>query len=142
MDELLKMIDRITSVNDARAVWMHAGARFETLSMIEKMGASVDKLRDEIRLEVVYDLQNSGKLQQPKAATMAQLLAGVTAPAWVDPAGDVSLMYSPGDVVTHGGNVYSSTFKGLNSATPGADLEKWALLANPGENVVEVEIGE
>lgn len=71
--------------------------------------------------DLVAELQESGKLEKPEAATVGEATeAPDKVPAWQNPLTDHAKMYHSGAVVTHNGKIWQSTHTGLNHWEPGA----------------------
>ena len=76
---------------------------------------------EQAQAELVSELQEAGKLDKPKAVTIAEAVeAPDTVPAWENPLTDHSKMYGQTNVITHNGRFWESTHAGLNSWEPGA----------------------
>lgn len=80
-----------------------------------------DKLREEAgqaaEAELVDQLVKDGKLAGNGAPTEDELEG--PAPEWVNPLDDHSMMYRPGQIVTHNGKTWVSRHPGLNHWEPG-----------------------
>lgn len=76
---------------------------------------------EQAQAELVSELQEAGKLDKPKAVTIAEAVeAPDKVPAWENPLTDHSKMYGQTNVITHNGRFWESTHAGLNSWEPGA----------------------
>lgn len=82
--------------------------------------------------EMIRDLINQGVLSGPEAITEDEL-SSKEVPKWVDPAGVRDKMYLEGAVVSYEGQVYKSTYQGLNSWEPADDGEVWTVITKKEE---------
>lgn len=87
---------------------------------VEKPRRDASPAVEQAQAEVVKELQDSGKLTPPPAATEAQATEAGRAPDWQDPGTDHAAMYHEGDVVAHAGHLWVSRHPYLNSWEPGA----------------------
>lgn len=78
--------------------------------------------RERAMAEAIAALRQTGEIEGPKAATITDTegpdLGDV--PYWVNPEGKRSRMYSNGDVVRVGDEIFQSEYQGLNGWEPGA----------------------
>ena len=84
---------------------------------------------DQAVTEVITGLQDAGKITPPPAGTDTD-----TAQPWQDPGTDHTLMYRPGDTVTHHGKTWLSRHPYLNHwepGTPGVDGRIWLDVTPP-----------
>ena len=92
---------------------------------------------DQAVTEVITGLQDAGKITPPPAGTDTD-----TAQPWQDPGTDHTLMYRPGDTVTHHGKTWLSRHPYLNHwepGTPGVDGRIWLDVTPPP---IDEETGE
>ena len=76
---------------------------------------------EQAQAELITELQESGKLDRPRAYTLEQAIADPEGtPAWVNPLADHAEMYHAGDVITHAERFWPSKHANLNSWEPGA----------------------
>lgn len=87
--------------------------------------------------EVITGLQDAGKLDGPAAGTSTE-----SAEPWADPGTDHSLMYHPGDTVTHQGRTWVSRHPHLNHWEPGATGVDGRIWADITPAPIDEETGE
>lgn len=76
---------------------------------------------EQAQAELITELQESGKLDRPKAYTLEQAIANPEGtPAWENPLTDHAKMYRSGDVITHAERFWESQHPWLNHWEPGA----------------------
>ena len=113
------------------------------ISVDELERRNTEQAEEQAKLQVVTELQDSGQLARPEAASMEHLPQDVASiPEWKNPGTNHALMYRYGDVVRHNGKIVRSVHQGLNSWEPGElafDGRIWELVETPAEEIPEEE---